>query len=182
MSNHFPSGEPFSGSQKKSVLFETNYPGRCLALFGLFFAFGCFFVVMMSMDLFREWKASNQFVEQKCVVVGKELIVPHFRGGYQPRISIKYTVNRQKFAATTYAANDNWGHSRSQAQDILARFAIGQEYPCWYDPDEPAKAVLVRGYTWQEYLIGIIPLAFMIATGLGMYACWQRLRTPRRSR
>ncbi|OAI48454.1 hypothetical protein AYO44_06985 [Planctomycetaceae bacterium SCGC AG-212-F19] len=177
MSSNASSGEPSSVPTERTPLFQTNYPGRCLTLFSVFFAFGCFFVVMMSMDLFREWRANNQFVEHQCVVVGKQLIVPHFRGGYKPHISIKYTVNGQEFQATTYSANDNWGHPRAKAQDILARFEMGREYPCWYDPDDPAKAVLARGYTWVEYLIGIVPLAIMIAFGIGMYACWQRLRT-----
>jgi hypothetical protein len=113
--------------------------------------------------------------------VGKELSVTHFRGGYKPQISIRYLVNGKQFVATTYDANGRWGHTRSQSQEILTRFEIGREYPCWYDPDDPAAAVLVREYTWREYLIGIIPLALMIATGLGMYACWKRLWTNRRT-
>jgi len=138
---------------------------------------------MMSIDFFQEWRANNQFVEHQCVVVGKDLRVPHGRrgGGYFPVISIRYTVDGQEFQATTYSANDNWGHPRAEAQDILARFEIGREYPCWYDPNDPARAVLVRGYTWVEYLVAIFPLAVMIVFGLGMYACWQRLSTDRPS-
>src|ERR1700733_9235639 len=108
MSSSSPSREPSSVTKEKTPLFQTNYPGRCLALFSVFFAFGCFFVVMMSLDLFREWKADNQFVEHTCVVVGEELTVPHFRGGYKPHVSIKYAVNGQQFQATTYSANDSW--------------------------------------------------------------------------
>ncbi len=180
MSGYSSASEPSSGSPKTAI-FQTDYPGRCLAIFGVFFAFGCFFVVIMAMDLFREWSANNRFVERQCVVVSKELIVPHFRGGYKPHISIRYSVNGQEFEATTFGANDNWGHARSEAQYILARFAVGQKYPCWYDPNDPANVVLARGYTWREYEIGVIPLALMIVTGLGMYACWLRLRAGRRT-
>jgi hypothetical protein len=181
MSSDPISGESPSPSQQRTPLFQTDYPGRCLALFGVFFAFGCFFVVMMSLDLYREWRANNQFVEHTCVIVGKELTVPHFRGGYKVHISIRYAVNGQELQATTYEANDNWGHSRSDAQAILDRFEVGREYSCWYDPDDPAKAVLERGYTWAEYRIGIVPLAIMIVFGIGMYACWTRLRTEPRT-
>lgn len=158
------------------MIFQTNYPGRCLAIFSVFFTFGGFFVVMMSIDLDREWRANNQFVEHRCVVASKDLIVPHFRGGYKPHISIRYTVNGKEFQAVTYSANDNWGHRRAEAQTILDHFEIGHEYPCWYDPDDPSRVVLARGYTWVEYLIGLVPLTVMILFGIGMYACWRLVR------
>ena len=185
MSRHPPCGEPNAGSPKKAVVFETNYPGQCLALFLLIFAFSTFFVVMMTTDLFREWRVNNRFIEHRCLVEGKRIEVPHFRGGYKPHISIRYTVNGQEYKKAAYDVNDNWGHTRLQAQDILAGFTIGSEYPCWYDPDEPSKAVLIRDYTWREYLVGLIPFALMIATALGMYACglklWNKPRTQRES-
>lgn len=177
MSGDSLSTGPSSVSQNKTPLFQTNYPGRCLAIFSVFFAFGCFFVMVMTLDFFREWKANTQFVEHTGVVVAKELTVPHFRGGYKPHISIRYAVNGQEFQATTYSANDSWGHRRAEAQAILDHFEIGHEYLCWYDPDDSSRVVLARGYTWVEYMVGLIPLTVMIVFGIGMYVCWRLLRT-----
>lgn len=178
MSVHSPSGDPSSSSSKKPI-FQTNYPGRCLMVFGLFFALGTFFAGMMAMDFYREWRANDQFVEHTCVIVNKHLTVGHFGAGSEPRFTIKYTVNGREFQATTYSANDSWGYKRQEAQAILDRFEIGREYPCWYDPKDPATVVLVRGYTSMEYLIAIIPLAVMIVFGTGMYVCWFQQRTER---
>ena len=50
-------------------------------------------------------------------------------------------------------------------QAILDQFEIGQEYPCWYDPIDPHRVVLVRGYSPWLYVSLLIPLSFMIIGG-----------------
>ena len=177
VSSNFSASEPSSMPPSKTPIFQTNYPGRCMALFGFFVVLGCLFLGIMARDFIREWRANNVFVEDTCVVVGKEVRRSRPGAGHWLRISIKYAVNGQEVQATTYSSNSSWPWSGSEAQAILARFEIGREYPCWYDPDDPAKVVVVRGdYRWGEYRLGLIPLAIVVVFGLGMYACWLRLR------
>jgi hypothetical protein len=54
---------------------------------------------------------------------------------------------------------------RPAAQAILDQFEIGQEYPCWYDPIDPHRVILVRGYSPWLYVSLLIPLSFMIIGG-----------------
>jgi Protein of unknown function (DUF3592) len=177
VSSNFSTSEPSSVPQRKTPIFQTNYPGRCLAVFGFFFALGCLFIGIMARDFVREWRANNVFVEGTCVVTGKEVRRSRPGAGHWPRISIRYKVNGQELEATTYSANSSWPWSGTEAQAIIAQFEIGRHYPCWFDPDDPAEVVLVKGdYTWHEYRLGLIPLAIVIVFGIGMIACWRRLR------
>ena len=48
---------------------------------------------------------------------------------------------------------------------MLDRFEVGEEYPCWYDPIDPHRAVLVRGYSGWLYLSLLIPLSFIVIGG-----------------
>src|SRR5262249_39585317 len=61
---------------------------------------------------------------------------------------------------------------------------IGEEYTCWYDPDNPHKAVLVLGYSWLHYLFFLLPLIFIAIGGLRIYFpldprnCFPQQRAP----
>jgi hypothetical protein len=49
---------------------------------------------------------------------------------------------------------------------VLDRFSVGHAYSCWYDPDEPGEAVLVRGYQSLWWLL--FPWPFILIGGLGL--------------
>ena len=41
-------------------------------------------------------------------------------------------------------------------------------YPCWYDPANPAVAVLVRGSNWVSWLVFTVPVSFIIIGASGL--------------
>src|SRR5262249_20136492 len=72
----------------------------------------------------------------------------------------------QKHRTWTYDASGIYSSGAAGKQEILARFQVGQQYPCWYDPANHDKAVLVRGFNWLAVMFGLLPLVF-IAIGAG---------------
>jgi hypothetical protein len=69
--------------------------------------------------------------------------------------------------------------SCADAQIMLDEFSGGHAYPCWYDPDEPGEAVLVRGY--QDLWWLLIPWPFILIGGLGLTWLFINRRTRHQS-
>jgi hypothetical protein len=136
---------------------------------------GCFWAVFLLLGLaifgMFTWaillpvlRADFFFVETTCTVLDKRLVNGEDNTS-RPEIHIEYKVDGVVHRIWTYDAaavftNDNTGNA-----GILAGFQTGRQYPCWYDPGAPDKAVLVRGFSWWM-LMCLIPLLF-IAIGTG---------------
>jgi hypothetical protein len=153
---------------------------------GLFFLVG----VVLSVQIVRtriwpEWQANHHFLEARCEVLDKRLgessaKYPVFR----PEIHIRYAVAGQVYQTWTYDVAGAFSRGRKSQAEILEQFPIGTEHPCWYDPDEPSTAVLVRGYNWTDYLLSLfVSFVFMGSGGAGLitygreYAHGSALRT-----
>lgn len=108
------------------------------------------------------------YVETTCIVLDKRL--EQVGGGkngptFRPLIHIEYTVANQVHRAWTYDASSMSDNLRARQQAILDRFQQGQQYPCWFDPGNPDKAVLTREFSLWGLMI-VIPLIF-VAIGAG---------------
>ncbi len=157
--------------------------GCGLLILGIFFAAGFgFFIMMFCWMVLPEIRANTSYVQHTCKVLDKRIGEDHDSDGgttYRAEMFIEYAVNGQQHRLWTYDATGMYSSGRSGKETILSQFTVGKEYPCWYDPDNPRKAVLVRGYSWLMYLFFIIPLIFMAVGGGGMYAIWtRRNQTP----
>lgn len=115
-----------------------------------------------------EWEANREFVEARATVLDKRLDVRQDGAtvGYRPEIRIRYEVAGQAYETWTYDAAQLYDQHRQEAETVLAGFVRGQEVPCWYDPSQPGRAVLVRGYRWTTWLPLWIPIVF-ISLGVG---------------
>ena len=58
---------------------------------------------------------------------------------------------------------------RAAEQAIVDSFQVGATYPCWYDPDRPDKAILVRGHLWVPYFLLVVPIGFLLIGGVGIH-------------
>lgn len=144
----------------------------CGALFfGIFLLFGIGGTVGVFLGIVRPlWRANHVYVEGRCAVLDKRVV--ESRGDdsttYRPEIHIKYNVGGREFQTWTYDAARVSSSGRAGKQKIIDQYSVGREYPCWYDPDDPSKAVLVRGFSWA-YLFILIPLVFLAVGGGGIY-------------
>jgi len=151
--------------------------GGCGCLFfSIFFFAGLgFLAVMIGVIVLPEWRANHSYVAHTCVVLDKRVGESRGEGTtYRPEIYIQYTVQGNEFRIWTYDASGVYSSGRSGKQEIIDQFIVGRQYPCWYDPDHPSKAVLVLGYSWFAYLFLLLPLLFMAIGAGGMCYFWTR--------
>lgn len=139
--------------------------------FGLFLLLGCGGVVAIFLALVvPEWRVNHVFLAQPCVVRDKRIGETQGEAPprYRPEIQIEYQVNGETYRTWTYDARGAYSAGRQDKQDILDRFAVGEQYLCWYNPADPGEAVVVRGYSWWLWLAFIVPGSFVLIGGGGL--------------
>jgi hypothetical protein len=62
----------------------------------------------------------------------------------------------------TFDPAGGYSTGKEEKERILDRFKVGLKYPCWYDPEDPNRVVLVRAYRWWYGLLFILPVAFVL--------------------
>jgi hypothetical protein len=144
--------------------------GEAIFFAVLFFA-GCAGVVAgIVLLVVPEWRVNHGFVEHICTIKGKRIDEKKEDSGtlYRPLIKIEYQVHGVTYVPETYDVHQAYTSEREEAQAALDRFQERQQ-TCWYDPANPGRAVLVRGYQWWIWLVFIVPVSFIIigAGGLG---------------
>jgi len=153
------------------------------AFFGLFFLAGCGSLVMLVWGfLLLDWRANNRYLPNSCVVLDRRLAKqmgdPAPEGGrgrpsYHPEIKIRYEVDGRKYEVWTYDAIFMFYPDQAAQQAIVDSFQVGATYPCWYDPDRPDKAILVRGHAWAPYVLLVVPIGFLLIGGVGIHRSWK---------
>lgn len=63
---------------------------------------------------------------------------------YQPLFLVAYTVNNKPYQEWTYHINNGYAAGESINENIFQHYQIGKSYQCWYDPTNPAVAVLSK--------------------------------------
>jgi hypothetical protein len=117
-----------------------------------------------------EWRVNHRFVEGHCVVLGKRLGQSQGEDGpvYRPEIHVRYDADGRPREAWTYDIHGSYTSDRAAQEAILNNFTVGREYPCWYDPRQPDRVVLVRGYHLGTYAILLVPLCFFAVGYVGL--------------
>jgi hypothetical protein len=136
--------------------------------------FGLFFLLLvggpLALSLLPEWRANHFSVEGRCVVLDKRVAeFAHHKGvTWRPEFLIRYTVAGRQYEEWAYDAVRASTGLRGPNDRILDKFTVGKEYPCWYDPADPSRVVLVRGYSWMTYglLLAFVVLAFFTGKGI----------------
>ncbi len=154
----------------------------CFGCSSLIVFAGCVvLLVLVAGFLIPDWRSNNRYIASSGVVLDKKLDSQWFdvagpRGqpagkqeSYRPNIKIRYEVEGRKFESWSYDATGNHSPDRAAQQAIVDSFQVGATYPCWYDPDRPERAVLVRGHNWGAYVFLIVPLALLAIGGAGMW-------------
>lgn len=158
-------GERRTGSSKSGsiglVLFFLAFTG-----FGGLFLY----LILMSMVV-PEWRANNEYLQTTCEVLATRIGQSEDDDGdanFRPEIQIEYEVRGQRYVTWTYDATMVYTTNRQSSEEIIERFEVGQQYPCWYNPSDPSQAVVARGYTWFPWLMLALPLVFIFIGVVGL--------------
>ena len=155
-----------SGSQRIAAL------GQSL-MFSLLFAGGVLFLIaVLTTRVVPEWRVNNSYRQATCTVVETRLAVdPEDDTRYRPSINIRYQVDGQEYGTWTYdfrtLEGEGYSDDREAQEAIRQRYVAGEQYPCWYDPDDPRQAVIERGFNWLTWVLLLLPIAFIAIGGSG---------------
>ncbi|MCK6470268.1 MAG: DUF3592 domain-containing protein [Planctomycetes bacterium] len=122
---------------------------------------------------YDDYRIFNEYHHSKCVVTGKRVVENRGSKGstYRPEVDFTFEANGQTISASGY---DGWKDSssgREGKEEAIAPYQIGGTYDCWYDPQDPQRAVLVRRISW----IYLVPFVLM---AIGVFGGWLMLRKP----
>lgn len=123
----------------------------------------------------RDWKVFREYAETRCTVVALgsyETAGKNRAKNRHPELTYRLQAGGTNYFATGFDNMDGRLASLSDA----GGFRIGESYPCWYDPDDPERAVLVRRIHRPFYAAAAIP-GFMLFITASMMA---RLRRKER--
>ena len=153
-----------SGGQATSSQSATPGDDWALPIVGLFLLVpvGAFLAFL----LHREARANLFFVEAPCVVLDKRVHEDE-PGLYRPEVLIRYAADGRDHEVWAYDAHRIWSAWRWPKERALEQFTVGQEYPCWYDPNDPAEVVVVRGYGWMTWALLTLFVVLVALIGKG---------------
>ena len=122
-----------------------------------------------------EWRANNDYREATCRVLEKQLQERVTEEGgkiYRPEVLAAYEAQGNRYQQWTFDAAQMFTSGRERNQALLDRFEVNHDYPCWYDPLDPARVVVVRGYSWHVWLFIVLPVPFLAIGGGGLVYAW----------
>jgi hypothetical protein len=92
---------------------------------------------------------------------------------YTPKVSYTYPVSGQTYEGSKigFGMQQSFGNP-GKAQAALARFPVGAQVPVYYDPNNPAEAVLERkaGGSTVSLVLGIVFLLVSLCLGCPVLA------------
>jgi hypothetical protein len=170
---------------RKTRLFSGRRLG-CLALpllLGIVLGAGGY-----SWQRYQQQRAQTEFIKKECTVVGKEVAKTRSPGRkphttYHPRIQIRYNADGRTHEIWTYSLFTISTQHRAGPQAIVDRYKIGEQYPCWYDPQSPDRPVLTLESQGHLFLLCVGVSFGMIGSmfvGFAMGFLWflRRLFSP----
>jgi len=94
----------------------------------------------------------------------------------EPFVAVRFDLAGQPTFGTGFDSGSHvrFGGSSWPARE-LASFGPGAVTPCWYDPKDPARILVVRG-PGAAYLFALLPLGLLALVGGPL---WKRLRKGR---
>ncbi|HKV12026.1 MAG TPA: DUF3592 domain-containing protein [Thermoanaerobaculia bacterium] len=143
----------------------------CLVLFGLVFALiggvALWFMFIRPMSRFL---AARSWQETPAVIEASQVLESSDSDGttYKVDVHFTYTFEGREYQSNRYNFLDAYSSGRSGKEEIVAYYSPGLRTVCWVNPENPSEAVLKKDFS-ASYLIGLIPLVFVLA-GVGVMA------------
>ena len=130
---------------------------------------------------FKQDRASLSWPETTGRIINSDVEVAHRSDDftkYEVRVHYAYDVYGQAHESRRLRFSSNGFEERSEANKLRRRFRSGEEVSVYYDPANPARAVLLRGTQnhWPHFIAyGIcLTVSLLIFT----FMCWATFRGP----
>jgi len=140
--------------------------------FALFVFVGLLGLIPFGLQAVRDFRIARVYQQAECEIIDHRMIetttVYRWGGGDRtedrsshPEFTFKFRADGKTYVATGLDNHDGVTTPFEQWR----YFNVGSKYPCWYDPADPEKAVLLRRFEWKFYLGALIPGFFIVVCG-----------------
>ncbi len=142
-----------------------------LVFFGIVFLIGLVWMAAALVFLVTPlWRANTRFVETVCEIENKRVVVTDDpdETRFRPEFLLRFEVEGRSQAHWGYSVCRVISTNRAEQEAILEGYEVGQTYPCWYDPSDPTRVVLVREFGWFAMMMVLGALPFVLIGGGGV--------------
>ena len=110
------------------------------------------------------------WTQTSCEILSSRVIASSASDGptYRVEVSYSYLVDGLAHVGDRYKFVSASTSGRQRKLATVERLAPGMRVSCWYDPDNPAESVIVRGPT-GDLAFGLIPLIFAVIGAAGLW-------------
>ncbi len=141
--------------------------------FGLFFAMGMLFVVLIAGEGLKQ-TAPWFWNETRCTILSSTVeATEDDEKPYRPAVRYDFEVDGRTYHGDTISRGGGGTASYDKARDIAARYSPGDAATCRYDPEHPVLSVLERRLPWI-FLVVLFPMIFVAIGAIGLWAIWRR--------
>lgn len=150
-------------------------PGCGCVFFSIFLFAGLAVLIFMLYQVRDGWRIHHEYVPGTCTILSKRLVTSSDSDGTTYKAEFDFEVivyegaeaggTSKRYKATGYDGVNVSSSGRSGKEEVLAQYIVGNTYPCWYDPNDPTKAVLAKPSAWYALFL-LFPLPFL-AVGVG---------------
>lgn len=149
--------------------------GRSGPLGGLFFgalfvAAGYIVAFYFGKPILDQAHASKTWPSVSGTVTHSEVVTRRSKGKvqYSSKVAYRYAVEGREFTCdNVWFGGHSSSNSSGSASQTVKKYPTGAEIAVFYEPSNPANAVLEPGTRWQSYLVFAIGVIFL-AVGILM--------------
>ncbi len=141
---------------------------RAWWIFALCVLFGVAGLAFFAQQGIRDYRVFHAYQPAQCTVTGKGVLTSTTSAG-MGRMRRPMTTFRSQYM---FEHDANGRHITTIGSDNMDGvmgdpdiFNVGQAYPCWRDPSDPAEAVLSRHFYPLFYSAALVPLIFLVVGG-----------------
>lgn len=140
--------------------------------FALFVIVGLLGLIPFALQAVRDYRIARVYQPAECEIVSHRMVenTTLYRWGdgreteertLHPEFTFRFRAGGKNYTATGLDNHDGV----TTPFEAWREFNDGGKRPCWYDPADPAKAVLLRRFEWKFYLGALIPGFFVLVCG-----------------
>jgi len=127
--------------------------------------------------LLPQLRVNYSYANTTCVILGKKaepLSKNSQYPGYQLKFLTLFQVNNKTYTSWTYDILNTIYTNPEAYKAVLNEIQIGKYYTCWYDPADPHKVVLKRGWDHISTIFFAITLIVALASFTAFYRWYHK--------
>jgi hypothetical protein len=148
--------------KRKGLLNEFN---RNVLLLGAELALlvmcACYIVHVYNAIVMPDKRVVEEFGMSTCTVTAKNLVAKSgITPGFRADFDVAYMADGSQVRSVAAANGLDYSYTRDkdEQQAYLDEFAVGDEYPCWYDKANTSKVVMVLRHSWTTTIPLLLPV------------------------